>query len=511
MRRYRKRKKEEATPKLPAERNPVDPVGSLSRWSKKTLRVPAGHPLAGQPMTLPAFAADFLRDGWDCHESAFTCARKNAKSAICAILGLGFLVGPLRRHGFRMAIASLSKEKADELRKQVQSIGEASGLDELTYRKSPYPGIVKSRTGSIEVLSSDRSAGHSSSFDLVVVDEVGLFPERARELLAGLRSSVSAKGGRIIHISVRGDSPLFDEVLNNPVNVVHAFEAPADCELDDRTAWYAANPGLGTIKKVEYMEAEAARVKHVVSDQPSFRAYDLNARLNPAHEMICAPDDLRGCFVEELPERSGPCYLGLDAGEATSATTAFAIWPKTGRCEGWMAFGGIPDVIERGKLDGARYFEMEKRGELWVYPDVRVTPVKQFLADVAGELAGCRVARMGADGYKDSEIKDWLDQARLRWPREFRRVGAGKDGGRDVRSFQRLVLTKRLKMRPSLALSTAIANSIIRRDPNGNPGLDKAKSRGRIDLLSAAVIAAGMSEPFFDKVPRRSWRYAVVG
>ena len=65
----------------------------------------------------------------------------------------------------------------------------------------------------LETLASERTAGHSSSFDLVIVDETGLMHERSRELLAGLRSSVSAKAGRIVHISVRGDSPLFAEVL----------------------------------------------------------------------------------------------------------------------------------------------------------------------------------------------------------------------------------------------------------------------------------------------------------
>ena len=78
--------------------------------------------------------------------------------------------------------------------------------------------------------------------------------------------------------------------------------------------------------------------------------------------------------------------------------------------------------------------------------------------------------------------------------------------GADVRAFQRLVLACKLKMKPSLALSTAIANSIIRRDDNGNPGLNKSKSRGRIDLLSAAVIAGGLAESYFDKVARPAWR-----
>ena len=142
-----------------------------------------------------------------------------------------------------------------------------------------------------------------------------------------------------------------------------------------------------------------------------------------------------------------------------------------------MGFGDTPSLRERGKLDGADYVLMEKRGELRTYPG-RVTPVAQFMADVAADLTGCRVSRLAADGYKDSEIMDFLDRANLRWPREFRRVGAGKDGGADVRAFQRLVLTRQLKMRASLALSTAIANSIIRRDPNGNPGLDKSRSMG---------------------------------
>ena len=182
-----------------------DPVGALATWAASTLVVPPGHPLSGRPMALPDFATDWLRASWDAHESALSTARKNAKSAIAAILSLGYLVGPLRRPGLRLAVASLDKNKASELRRQVAEIAEASGLD-VKVRRSPYPGVIESATGTLDTLSADKNAGHASGYDLVIVDETGLFPLRARELLAGLRSSVSARNGQIRHISIRGDS-----------------------------------------------------------------------------------------------------------------------------------------------------------------------------------------------------------------------------------------------------------------------------------------------------------------
>ena len=116
-----------------------DPVAVLAAWAAETLIVPPGHPRAGEPMALPDFAVAWLRASWDAHESALSTARKNAKSAIAAVLALGYLVGPLRRPGWRGAVASLDKGKAGELRRQVAEIAQASGLD-VKVRRSPYPG-----------------------------------------------------------------------------------------------------------------------------------------------------------------------------------------------------------------------------------------------------------------------------------------------------------------------------------------------------------------------------------
>lgn len=503
QRRRRARLKAESAMAPAVSLGTADPVGALEEWAREVLKVPPGHRLAGEPMALPDYATRFLRAGWDAHESALAMARKNGKSAVCAVLALGFLVGPLRRPGWRGAIASVSKEKAAELRSQVAAIAAASNLAGIEIRRTPYPGEIFSADGALQTLSADRTAGHASGFDLVIVDETGLMPERARELLAGLRSSVSAKGGRIVHISVRGDSPLFAEILENAATVAHVYAAPDGCELGDESAWADANPGIAAgIKRIAYMRAEVKRIAGAPGDEPSFRAFDLNQALSPTREMILLPDDLRACFVDNPPPREGPCYLGYDFGEATSSTAACAIWPATGRLETWQAFGDMPALAERGRRDSAPYVQMEARGELRTYTGRIVRP-DEFLTDVQTELAGATVEAAAADSYKDSEVRDFLDRAALRWPVDFRRVGAGKDGGRDVRALQRLVHQRRLTMAENLSLATAISKSTLRRDGNGNPGLDKASSRGRIDVLSAAVIAAGLAESAFDRPARR--------
>ena len=491
----------DARPSVVAVADHADPVGALAQWSREKLIVPPGHPLAGEPMALADFAVEWLRESWDAHESALSTARKSGKSAIAAVLALAYLVGPLRRPGWRGAIASLSKEKANELRRQVAEIAEASKLD-IRIRRSPYPGAIESSTGSLDTLSADRTAGHASGYDLVIVDETGLFSLRSRDLLAGLRSSVSARGGRIRHISIRGDSELFAEILDNPAVVSHVYAAPDDCEIDDEAAWLAACPTLGSVKQVSYMRSECERVKGCASDEPSFRALDLNQAISPVREMVCSPDELRKCFADEI-ECRGPAYVGLDIGEAGSGTSAVAFWPRTGAMKTWLAFGAVPTLKTRGKRDGADYLAMQSRGELKTHAG-RTVPVKAFVSDVHTDLAGADVRLAVADAYKAEALRDALP-----WQLLVQRTGSGPDGSASVRAFQRRVLTCELSLISNLSLASAIKESTLRRDGNGNPAIDRARSHGRIDVLSAAVLAVGAADRLY-RPGRRGLRSAVA-
>ena len=231
---------------------PDDPALALAEWSASKLVVPAGHPLAGAPMSLPAYGVEFVRDALVHRESLLCMARKNSKSGIVAVLCLGLLAGPLKRPGLRIGTASVNREKAAELLRQMREIAEASQLAGLEFLRSPAPGWVRTPDGaSAEFLSADKSAGHASGFDYAITDELGLMTERDRELIAGMRSSTSARDGRFIALSIRGESPMLEEMIDRrelETTAVH-LHAPDvadgdDVDIHDPQVWAAGNPGL---------------------------------------------------------------------------------------------------------------------------------------------------------------------------------------------------------------------------------------------------------------------------
>ena len=314
------------------------------------------------------------------------------------------LIGPLRVPGWRGSDRQrLERERRPSCgAKSRQSSRPPDSSARFASGARPIPGKIETATGTLEVLSSDRTAGHSSSFDLVIVDETGFMPERARELLAGLRSSVSAKGGRIVHISVRGDSPLFAEVLANPATVAHQFSAPDACTIDDRDPpGPRRTPGSARSSSVGYMAAEV----NANPERRARRRAELS-RLRPesAAQPDAGNDSVAGRSPGLLHGRSAAARGAVPSwastfGEATSSTAACAIWPATGRLETWMAFGDVPPLAERGKRDSAPYAQMEARGELRTYPG-RIVPPAAFLADLQNDLRGCRVRAAAADSLQ---------------------------------------------------------------------------------------------------------------
>ena len=482
-----------------------DWAATLIKWAAETLTIPSGM-LAGKPFVFEDWQQEWLHAALapGLRVSCQSVGRKNAKTGQAAVIALAFLAGPLNFPGWRGATCSLTGRHAKELAHALVGTAEASGLGHtVKYLVSPAPGRVVGLNGAeLQVLAADKAGGESLSNDLAILDEIGLYDaDKKRELVYGLRSSLSARDGLMLCISVRGDSELFSEFAKIAPEDSSIFwrewAAPEHCALDDPAAWKAANPGLGSIKSLAYMQESARMALALPAYENEFASRDLNLPRSPNVEPIIGAAAWQKCLVSraKMPPREGPCVLGFDAGASASMTAAAALWSND-RLEVWAGFPASVSLRRRGRMDnvGSLYETMSNRGELRIFGGM-ATPIEPFLEWVRDELGDTTIAAFGCDRYRQKELVSALQEILPGTPQAWRGTGASTtaDGSHDVRAFQQACQKGRLFTdNKALLMTAAVAKSKLRYDSAGNPALDKITAKARIDSLQAAVIACGL-------------------
>ena len=145
---FRARRRLERLGAGPARPPLGDDARAVVTWAAASLRIPPGHPAAGRPFTLTDWQIAIVDDVLSHRETLACLARKNAKSALIAVIALAYLCGPLRRCGWRAGVLSVSRGKAGELLRQTEEIAAASNLGGLTVRRTPWPGRIIGDGGS---------------------------------------------------------------------------------------------------------------------------------------------------------------------------------------------------------------------------------------------------------------------------------------------------------------------------------------------------------------------------
>ena len=475
---------------------PADAEG-VCAWIEDNIRIPFG-PRMGEAFTLDEwqrrYITNALRD--DIREAGLSVARKNGKTATVAALCLAYLVGPLNRDELRIIAGSLSLEHIGELQTAIRQTAEASGL-EVEVLKTPRPGHIVGRRGArCNFLSSSNNSGHSVAADIAIFDELGLVGDDKRQLIANFRSACSGRNGKFLALSIRGFSPLFEEMREasktNPKIYFQEHSAPEGADVFSEDVWHTANPGLASgIKSLEFMRDTAEMCKNNPAEEYFWRTLHLNQAGEPGKESLVTLVDWKRTTAHTRPVRGGKCVVAVDIGAANSMSAA-AILFENGRLETLAVFPGEPSLIRRGKADGVgtRYVTMQKRGELAIQHGRRSVDVGEFIAAVAVAVGDRQVSAFVADRFKQGEVEDALRLCALRWRRVWRGLGF-RDGSEDVRAFQRSVLDEQLRPVDTLLMSAALSDAAVQRDGAGNQKLVRARQNGKIDVLTCAVLAAG--------------------
>lgn len=472
----------------------------------ETLKVPEGAS-AGSPVRVVPFQRSFIEGALapETTVAVLSIARGNAKTATAAALALGGLMGVWDRQPRRdVILAARIRDQAAIAWGFAQAFAQSLPTDlrlRFKFRRSPrleieYQDDAGSHT--LRAIAADGRSALGASPSMVLMDERAFWPpDRGEELEEALLTATGKRGARTLIMSTSADSDAhpFSKWIDAPPagTYVQEHRAAPGLPADDLPSLLEANPGSaeGIGNSVEWLEMAATRaIQRGGSALTSFRALNRNERVSAeARDVLVTIDEWSAAEARDPPPRSGPCAVGVDLGGSRSMSAAAAYWWETGRLEVWGCFPGNPSLAERGIADGVagRYREMAERGELLTLGD-RVVPIAPFLEEVVRRLAGERVAVICCDRFRSSEMLEAAKLAAVRAPISFRGQG-WKEGSEDVERFRRAVFDGEVRISESLLMRSALADAVCLSDPAGNRKLAKARSTGRIDAASAAVLA----------------------
>ncbi len=473
----------------------------------ETLKVPEG-PLAGQPLRLATYQRDFISgamaDG--IMVACLSIGRGNAKTALASGIGLGALLGRWDKQPRREII--LAARNRDQAKTAFQfAVGFAESLpnedrEGLTIRRGYKMEIETAANGGglLRVIPADGKSILGGAPTLAILDERAAWErEKGDALENAILSGLGKRDGKalIISTSAPDDTNTFSKWLDEPPpgTFVQEHRPPFGLPADDLESLLIANPGAaeGIGASPEWLVAQARRaIARGGSALSSFRNLNRNERVSTEdRSVLVTVDEWLSAEVkpDDLPERSGPCILGVDLGGSRSMSAAAFYWPETGRLEALGTFPATPSLADRGASDGVsgRYVEMQERGELTVMGENTVPP-GPWLAEIIRHLEGIIPACIVGDRFRHAEFSEAMQKANLRVPFIWRGFG-WKDGSEDLERFRRALFDGQVKTLPSLLLRSAFADAITLVDPAGNHKLAKSRSLGRIDAAAAAVLA----------------------
>ena len=307
-------------------------------------------------MVAPPYLVGFVRDAMaeGVKEALYCTARKSSKTGGIAMLALAHLAegAPFKRAGQRIAVVSLSRDKAAETKKAVEDIAVASKLRGLRFLRSPVPGgRVETDDGSELTILAGVEAGTAGGFDLVLIDEAGKMTEKHRGLVETTIGATGARRGRVIYLTIFGNGiftqPLVDRA-EDPAVVVHLYQPDKGARIDDEEQWKRGNPGLGTIKDLGHMRALCRKARVDRSYRRTFLSEEMNVPQDPVADSIVTLDEWKDVQDEGEAAAEGPAYLAMDIGGSSSACAAAIYFPETGKLAVCGAWPKQPTLRDRG-------------------------------------------------------------------------------------------------------------------------------------------------------------------
>lgn len=277
-------------------------------------------------------------------ETLFLVARKNGKSTMLAAIALYCMIAD-NEPGAEIYSTATKKDQARLLFDEAQRMVKQSPELSKYIRKRKTDLYFDAGMARFQPLGRNSDTLDGLNAYLAVMDE--LHGVKDRGLYEVMQQSQSARRQPLlIMITTAGTvrECIYDDMYTYACNVLDGtftddhflpvlYELDNAKEWDKPEAWPKANPGLGTIKKVDDLERKVERAKSSAADLPGLLCKDFNIRQNAATSWLTF-DDILNEDTFDL-ERFRGCYAigGADLSITTDLTSATLLFvdKKTGQ------------------------------------------------------------------------------------------------------------------------------------------------------------------------------------
>lgn len=272
----------------------------------------------------------------------------------------------------------------------------------------------------------------------------------------------------------------------------------ADDPFESEECWPKANPSLqdADLPGYKYIREQVTEAKGMPSKESIVRRLSFCQWTDAespwiSHEVWKGAELAYG--IEEL--RGRRAVAALDLSSTTDLTgLVFLVEPITDG-EPWklVPFAYLPDadLQRKADTDHVPYVEWKAQGLLYTTPGRAISKrvILQKLSAMCDffEVIGC--------AYDRWRIEDLLQMAAdegISLP-PMTAFGQGyKDMSPAIETFETMLLNGEIAHNGHKVLTMCAGNAVTDQDQAGNRKLDKEKATGRIDLVVAAVMAAGL-------------------
>lgn len=470
----------------------------------------------GKPVVLRLWQRKLLRGIYDTSTrlAVISFGRKNGKTALAAMLLLLHLCGPEAQANSQLVSGAQAKDQAALLfALAAKMVRRSPDLAAYVAVRDSLKQLHCAELGTLyRALSADAYTNLGSSPVFAIHDELGQVRGPRFELFEAIETGMGAHESPmsiVISTQAPTDADLLSLLIDDattgadPERKVFLYSADPLLDPFSEKAWKQANPAYGDFLNAKEVAQGAEAARRMPSRESSFRNLHLNQRVSQVSPLI--PRAVwEACSAEPDEEafRYGRVYLGLDLSARQDLTALLAVargddgfWNV--RAEFFAPQHGLEDRVRR---DHAPYDLWAKAGHLVLTPGASVDYA--FVADrLCSWFNDYNVVQCAFDRWRIDVLKAELLRMGRACPDppfesdgiRLAPFGQGfKDMSPAIDAMESELLNGRVRHGSNPILRWCAANATAIGDPAGNRKLDKMKSTGRIDGITALAMALGI-------------------